>query len=256
VCVIIRFYATGSFLNIVGDFVRIHKSAASRIVHQVSLALKRKITQFVAFPETGFPNIVSAVNRAHIRIQAPNYNENVYVNRKGYHSINVQLISEGNLLINNISARWPGSVLDSRIVRESNLGQRFEQGRFDGLLLGDRGYPCLRYLMTPYPDPQTREQIKYNVKYNMAHSNTRVRIEMTFGFIKACFACLQGLQVHLEQACEVVAACVVLHNIATIRKERAPCQLLIPPDVVDPVTLDHSTGRAVRKAITNQLFHQ
>ncbi|MBN3304703.1 HARB1 nuclease, partial [Amia calva] len=125
-------------------------------------------------------------------------------------------------------------------------------GRFDGLQLGDRGYPCLRYLMTPYPDPQTREQIKYN----MAHSNTRVRIEMTFGVIKARFACLQGLWVCVERACEVVAACVVLHNIATIRKERAPCQLPMPPDVVDPVTLDHPTGRAVREAITNQFFTQ
>ncbi|MBN3295736.1 HARB1 nuclease, partial [Amia calva] len=118
-------------------------------------------------------------------------------------------------------------------------------GCFDGLLLGDRGYPCLHYLMTPYPDPQTREQIKYNVAY----SNTRVWIEMTFGVIKARFACLQGLRVRVERACDVVAACVVLHNIATIRKESAPCQLPMPPDVVHPV-------RAVREAITNQFLTQ
>ncbi|MBN3298691.1 HARB1 nuclease, partial [Amia calva] len=142
-----------------------------------------------------------------------------------------RMTCDHHLMVTSLEARWPGSVHDSCIFRESTLG------RFDGLLLGDRGYPCLRYLMTPYPDPQTREEIKYNV----AHSNTRVRIEMTFGVIKAHFACLQGLRVRAVWACEVLAACVVLHNIATIRKERAPCQLPMPPDVVDPVTLDHPT---------------
>uniref|UniRef100_A0A4W6G5S1 DDE Tnp4 domain-containing protein n=1 Tax=Lates calcarifer TaxID=8187 RepID=A0A4W6G5S1_LATCA len=110
----------------------------------------------------------------------------------------------------------------------------------DGLLVGDRKYPCLPYLMTPYTDPQT--------------TDTAVRIEMTFGVIKAQFACLQGLRVPPERACEVVAACVVLHNIATVHRERAPCQLPMPPDIVDPVTLDHPTGRTIRAAISNQVF--
>ncbi|MBN3301286.1 HARB1 nuclease, partial [Amia calva] len=122
-----------------------------------------------------------------------------------------------HLMVTSLEARWPGSMHDSRISLEST-------GHFDVLLLLDRGYSCLHYLMTTYPDPQTREQIKYNV----THKNTRVRIEITFGVIKARFACLQGLRVRLERACEVVVACVVLHNIATIRKERAPCQLPMP----------------------------
>lgn len=106
--------------------------------------------------------------------------------------------------------------------------------------------------MTPYPDPQTREQIKYNV----ALSQTRVRIEMTFGVIKVRFVFLQGLWVHPQWACKVVGACVVLCNIAAIRKERAPCQLLMQPLVVDPVMLDYPTGRAVRETITNKFFRQ
>lgn len=68
---------------------------------------------------------------------------------------------------------------------------------------------------------------------------------MAFVIIKARFACLQGLQVCPEQAYEVVAACIVQHNIATTRKERTPCQLLMPPDVVEPVTLDHPTSTII-----------
>ncbi|XP_041963349.1 putative nuclease HARBI1, partial [Alosa sapidissima] len=153
-------------------------------------------------------------------------------------------------MVTSLEARWPGSVHDSRIFRESTLCTRFEEGRFDGLLLGDRGYACLKHLQTPYADPQTRPQRNYN----SAHSITRAKIEMTFGILKARFACLKGLRVKPARACQVVAACVVLHNIATIRKETVPNYIHLPPDIVDPMTLDHPTGRAVRDAITNQFF--
>ena len=38
----------------------------------------------------GFPCVIGCVDGTHIRIQAPNEHENAYVNRKGFHSINVQ----------------------------------------------------------------------------------------------------------------------------------------------------------------------
>ena len=45
----------------------------------------------------GFPNVVGAVDGTHIRIQAPTQNEDDYVNRKGYHSINVQVCVQCNV---------------------------------------------------------------------------------------------------------------------------------------------------------------
>ena len=77
---------------------------------------------------------------------------------------------------------------------------------------------------------------------------------MTFVILKACFNCLRGLRVAPDLACQIVTACVVLHNVASIRKERAPPVSQQPPDVVDPITLDYPTGRAVRDAITQQFF--
>ena len=55
-------------------------------------------------------------------------------------------------MFTNIVARWPGSTHDSFVFSSSLIGQRFEsQPRTleDGLLLGDSGYPCKPYLMTP-----------------------------------------------------------------------------------------------------------
>ncbi|XP_067469452.1 putative nuclease HARBI1 [Thunnus thynnus] len=173
-----------------------------------------------------------------------------FVNRKSFHSINVQMTCDHQLMVTSVEAKWPGLVHDSRIFQESSLGHRFEQGHYDGLLLGDRGYPCTRFLMTPYPDPQTPPERCFNV----ALSKCRVRIEMTFEVIKSRFNCLRGLRVSPERACQITTACMVLHNIATMRKERAPHVPLVAPDIVDPITPDHPTGAAIRQAITNQFF--
>ena len=59
----------------------------------------------------------------------------------------------------NIVAKWPGSNHDSFIHRESTIGAYPEAHHrgfdVDGLLLGDSGYPCSRYLLTPFLRPNT-----------------------------------------------------------------------------------------------------
>ena len=123
-------------------------------------------------------------------------------------------------------------------------------GRCDGILVGDRGYACMPFLMTPYSDPPSPPE----ARFNRALRTCQVRIEMTFGIIKACWNCLCGLRVKPERESQITTACVVLHNVATIRNERAPHVPLVADDVVDPITVDHPTGVAVRQAITNQFF--
>lgn len=62
------------------------------------------------------------------------------------------------------------------------------------MLLGDNGYPCLHYLLTPLLQPYTRVE----VKYNDSHKNTRNILERVFGWWKRKFACLYyGLTVKL-----------------------------------------------------------
>ena len=105
VLIALRFYASDSFLQVVGDTVGVDKSTVSRVVTNVSLALVAKQQQFIKWPRdqqdlsksknmfyqrAGFPCVIGCVDGTHIRIQAPHENENGYVNRKGFHSINVQ----------------------------------------------------------------------------------------------------------------------------------------------------------------------
>lgn len=48
---------------------------------------------------SGFPGVIGAIDCTHIAIIAPQGpQEDAYINRKGYHSINVQLVSIFNLI--------------------------------------------------------------------------------------------------------------------------------------------------------------
>ncbi|KAK0150691.1 putative nuclease HARBI1 [Merluccius polli] len=132
--------------------------------------------------------------------------EGDYINRKSFHSINVQMICDADCLVSNLESKWPGSVHDSRVFRASPIYELLSQGTFSGVLLGDKGYACESFLLTPLADPQTPSQ----QAYNHAHNKTRAHIEMTFGLLKSRFQCLHHLRVSPDRACDVIAACAVV----------------------------------------------
>lgn len=147
-------------------------------------------------------------------------------NRKGYFSINVQTVSDAGLRIQNIVARWPGSVHDSTIFDNSRI-KAFMETRYDGcFILGDSGYPVQNYLMTPLANPLT---VAENL-YNESLIRTRNVVERSYGVWKRRFPCLSmGLRVKLDTALNIIVATAVLHNLA--------CNLAIVEfgdDFVDP----------------------
>uniref|UniRef100_A0A672HB88 DDE Tnp4 domain-containing protein n=1 Tax=Salarias fasciatus TaxID=181472 RepID=A0A672HB88_SALFA len=165
-----------------------------------------------------------------------------YVNRKECHSINVQLTGDADLKITNCVVRWPGSVHDARILRESNIHQRFHSTPPDGIRLGDSGYPLLRWLMTPFSNVTSASQLQY-----ITHSR---------------FACLNYLRVEPKKALKTICACIVLHSMAQAR--RAPLcedEADAPgaPEGPDPPPAlphlpDEPVGRAVRSALVDLYF--
>ena len=126
----------------------------------------------------------------------------------------------------------------------------FESGQFSGVLLGDKGYACLPYLLTPYQETQTEAQHNYNV----AHARTRARIEMAFGLIKSRFQCLNYLRVIPQRACDIVVACVVLHNIACLRRERQPRMVVQEDWDIEGTFDDNEIGRVIRDRYANNYF--
>lgn len=100
----------------------------------------------------------------------------MFRNRKGYVSINVQEVCDADLKFLDIVARWPGSVHDSTIFNNCFLKHRFEGDFYrNGYLFGDGGHACKKYLLTPILNPVTPAE----VAYNLAHIRTRNVIERT-----------------------------------------------------------------------------
>ena len=149
----LTFYASGSFQWMASSGVCVSQSSISRAVNAVSDALCNRMGDFIKFPTdpaevreikqgfhrlANFPNVIGSIDCTHVRVKPPHgVDEPAYVNRKGYHSINVQAVCDHKLIVRDLVVRWPGSTHDSFIWRKSSLRQLFENGTLqDAWLLG------------------------------------------------------------------------------------------------------------------------
>lgn len=181
VVVTLRYLATGKMQLCSSDDLGPSQPTISKVTRDTIYALSQPhmVRRFIKFPLTleetrvkrrefeelyGFPGAIGVIDCTHVRIIAPGEFEAEYVNRKGQHSINVQVVCDSHGRILHQSANWPGSVHDARILRESALFTGFERGMVPAgcHLLGDSAYPSKKWLLTPYLRPQPGPQSNYN----------------------------------------------------------------------------------------------
>ena len=113
---------------------------------------------------------MGAIDCTHIQIQSTGGPiAEVFRNRKGTFSINVQCICDSKMRFTDIVCRWPGSTHDSRILENSCIYSKFENGLIDGLILGDGGYPLKKWLMTPLSNPNSIPE--RSILFNIIFSN-------------------------------------------------------------------------------------
>ncbi|XP_062845912.1 putative nuclease HARBI1 [Trichomycterus rosablanca] len=224
------FYTSGSFQSKMGDAIGISQASMSRCVSNVTKALIEKATEFIGFNRdeattqqskeefyrvAGIPNVIGVVDCAHIAIKAPNAEDTSYVNRKGFHSINCQLVCDARGLLLSAETHWPGSLTDRAVFNQSKVFKLFkEQVNHDGWLLGDNRYPLQKWLMTPVGNPETTAEYRYNLALIATHEI----VDRTFRALQTKFRCLDGakgyLQYSPEKCARIIQACCVLHNIS------------------------------------------
>lgn len=77
----------------------------------------------------------------------PHEYEEMYVNRKNYHSKNVQVEFDAQYKLQDMVAGWPGSTQDARILREGGLWKILKRKTEHSLrcyILRDSGYASKR----------------------------------------------------------------------------------------------------------------
>ncbi|XP_020299384.1 putative nuclease HARBI1, partial [Pseudomyrmex gracilis] len=111
VLICLRFYATGSFQQVLGDTIIVSQPTVSRIVFRISVLLARIFNQFIKMPSVpdtirenhrlfrdigrrdrgiGLPGIDGAIDCTHVRLTGTRFHniDEIYRNRKGYFSLN------------------------------------------------------------------------------------------------------------------------------------------------------------------------
>ena len=280
ILVALRFYSTGSMQRVAGDLHGISQPSVSRCVHAVSKLLTHKASGYISFPTddaaqrnnmdefyriANFPNVLGCIDGTQIQILSPVLNENIYVCRKGFHSLNVQAICNAQLEFINIVAKYPGSAHDSFIWHNCAVYHYMEQhtAQHQRWLLGDSGYPLSSFLMTPIMNATTPAEMNYNKK----HSQTRNTVERAFGPLKMRFRCLHNtggcLQSPPERCAQIITACAVLHNMCVSNAVPVPDELDIHQSHDTAVNDSHevvpghndNSGVEVRRKLIDRFRH-
>nr|XP_042909557.1 putative nuclease HARBI1 [Parasteatoda tepidariorum] len=248
------------------------QASVSRIFEDFITAMMTLVESFIKFPQgaretstakrkffekCGIPNIIGVIDGTHIYITKPNQPDwNVFLNRNNKFSMNIQIVCSDEMRLLNVVANWPGGTHDSFIWRYSAIREILQKENGENFLLGDSGYPLEPWCITPYSNPRSH----YQERYNDVHRRTRSVVERTIGCLKRRFRLLDLsggiLQYTPQKVCKIVMAASVLHNICldySVPLPDEPYNLEIPDPLIDPpnsrILLE--SGRNSRKNRSN-----
>lgn len=105
VLIALKTLASGSFQNSSKDSINVAHPTVSKVLNEFCEALLMHTKDYIFWPSNeelkinmqkfyevaGFPRVVGAIDGTHIPIISPAENEHLYVNRKNFHSVNVQV---------------------------------------------------------------------------------------------------------------------------------------------------------------------
>lgn len=174
------------------------------------------------------PNIAGAIDGSHIKIRAPRESAVDYFSRYQQHDVVVQAVVNGRKLFIDVAAGFPGSLHDARVLRNSSIYQKAENGdilaagpmyligadEIQPYLVGDSAYPLSPWLQKPYPEG-TRDPGE--IRFNKELSSARVVVECAFGILKSRWRILDAIEErNIAAVSKIIVACAVLHNFCIL----------------------------------------
>ncbi|XP_067124266.1 putative nuclease HARBI1, partial [Centruroides vittatus] len=200
-------------------------SMLSNFIKWPSNNLDDNVHKFEQLWKIPLPGVIGCIDGTHIFIKTPKKDSQSYFNRKGRHSILLQIICDAEMQIIDAFVGWSGSSNDSRVWKQSPIYTLLMQEPTKYLgnnyyLLGDSAYPLDTFLLT---------------------SSVRVVVEQTIGLLKGHFHRLKYLDVeNIAAMSKVVMTACILHNLCIKKREKD-----IPEDILlDSCNDDDDDGDA------------
>lgn len=281
--------AGGASFREVATHFDVGKSSCVTITKEFCRALNRFSRRFIKLPvnhrdttraialfqdECKIPQAVGAIDGTHIEIVAPK-NPFDYFDRQHRYSVIMQAAAGENLMFLDTAIGYPGSMHDARVLRNSELFRKVENGNIlrepvvniNGndirpLLLGDGAYPLLPWLLKPYPNNIVLNPTQR--RFNKVLSSARVTVERAFGVLKGRWRILlKRMGNRFINVPEVILTCCILHNFCQEAGEEFDDQEIlrrvigIEREYLQSRRLHHAVrnpaAQAVRQAIENDL---
>ena len=198
--------AHGNSYITIGPNFNVGKSTVIEVVQDVVEALCDLRNEYIKFPSTNrevlatretfddltdLPNVVGAIDGTHDKIKTPKESGPDYFSRLQQHDVVVQAVADGGKRFLDVAAGFPGSMHDSRVLRNSSLYRRITNNelllgptvRVAGreirpVLLGDSAYPLSTWLLKPYHEGTNDPE---EINFNKELSRARVSVECAFG---------------------------------------------------------------------------
>lgn len=133
-----------------GDLTEISQSTVCNVVNEMADKLSDHFGEFVKFPSNDelrrvhtkfynmnrFPGVSGIIDCTHVEIISPGGEvPEVFRNRKGYFSLNIQCVAGPEMQFFDVVTRWPGSTHDSRIFDSSYVKTQFEDHNIRGMYI-------------------------------------------------------------------------------------------------------------------------
>lgn len=126
-----------------------------------------------------------AIDDIHVDVVVPAEHETIFYDRKSRTSLTLQVVVGPDMKFIDLVNCWAASVHDIRIFACSWLNKDLLQNPPPRHMLGDAGYTCLPFLLTPLRHSKKKELTQAESAHQKSHTKTRNLIERTFDAWKA-----------------------------------------------------------------------
>lgn len=184
-----------------------------------------------------FPHCLGAIDGKHIEITCPKSAGSLFFNFKGFHSIVIMAIADGNYRFTYADVGGYGSEGDAGLFSSCSIGLAINNDSLDfpdDAMIGshkipffftaDDAFPLSKRIMKPYSPTAKKPLSEEEQIFNYRLSRARRCVENAFGILSARFQCLNRcLFCEPNRAQKIVSACILLHNFLITTNKNQYC---------------------------------